>query len=84
MVFNQSDNSKYETIHLASVVCGSKTNVLKMLPLIKSAILMSQSKLNFHLFVENETKAELEKTVKIKLTNYKTNQLYIGYFLSSI
>ena len=58
-------NSKVETIHLASVVCGSKINVLKMIPLIKSAILMSQSNLTFHLFVEDETKEELQKTVKI-------------------
>lgn len=61
---------RFDAMHLASAVCGPNTTVQKILPLIKSAILMSRSKVNFHLFIENETKTELEKTVKNKIIKH--------------
>jgi uncharacterized linocin/CFP29 family protein len=58
-------------IEIALVVCGSRKMAAETIPLINSAILLSNSILNFHLIVENDIKIEFENIV-IKLHFFKS------------
>lgn len=59
-----------DVIHIASVACGNKERVKVLLPMINSAILMSHSKLNFHLIADVEPELEIENIVFFHLFNF--------------
>ena len=64
------------TIHIATAVCGEKHRAQYALPLIKSAIVNSESRLDIHLFTTSEPRAELESIVHyFKQTNQFKYQL---------
>lgn len=50
-------------MNIASTVCGGKERARYVLPLVKSAILFSNSKLNIHLFTDVATGDELKRIV---------------------
>ena len=50
-------------MNIASVLCGAKERAHHILPLLKSAILFSESKLNIHLFTDDPTGDELKRIV---------------------
>lgn len=60
---NLSSNNGEIEINIASVVCGGKNRARYALPLIKSAILFSESKLNIHLFTDLSSKKEIKMIV---------------------
>lgn len=63
-------------IHIGASICGKKEMAYSAMGLINSAIVMShQSILNFHLFVQNDTKLELKKIV-IKLNHLFPSFMY--------
>lgn len=53
-------DSNSSTIEIALVICGDKERVRKALPIIKSAILFSESMLNIHLFTDFAPREELQ------------------------
>ena len=67
MPFNFSD--KTETIHVALVACGNKTE--EALISVKSAMMFSKSKLHYHIFTDEHLKEDFHATVK--------DIIYIGY-----
>lgn len=50
-------------MNIVSVACGGKHRARYILPLVKSAILFSDSKLNIHLFTDIPTGEELKQIV---------------------
>ena len=60
---NKTDESESDHIHLALVICGKAEFADQAMPTIKSAILMSKSKLTFHVVIEDETKRALQRAV---------------------
>ena len=57
------ENEPNSTIEIALVVCGDKERAQKALPLIKTAIIYSDSMLNIHLFTDSEPREELQNIV---------------------
>ena len=55
--------NKKNVINIASVVCGGKERAKYVLPLLKSAILFSETNLNIHLFTDIATGEELKLIV---------------------
>ena len=59
---NEKASDKNE-MNIVSVACGGKQRARYILPLVKSAILFSDSKLNIHLFTDIPTGDELKLIV---------------------
>lgn len=55
--------NKKNVINIASVVCGGKERAKYVLPLLKSAILFSETNINFHLFTSITIRNELKLIV---------------------
>jgi hypothetical protein len=73
-----------DTIHIATAVCGQKHRAQYALPLIKSAIVNSESRLDIHLFTTSEPRAELESIVHyFKQTNKFQYQLIFLFITST-
>ena len=60
---SRENDSNSSTIEIAIVVCGDKERAQKALPVIKSAILFSDSMLNIHLFTDLAPREELQNIV---------------------
>ena len=79
-------DSNSSTIEIALVICGDKERVRKALPIIKSAILFSESMLNIHLFTDFAPREELQNIVifyfKISKNIYKN--VYTLYYIITI
>lgn len=60
----KSDSVENPIIHLALVVCGAVDRIYKLFPLIKSAILLSESPIYFHFVVDDLARENMEKFVR--------------------
>ena len=60
---NSSKNRIGKVMNIATVYCGGKGRARYVLPLVKSAILFSETKLNIHLFTDISTGEELKLIV---------------------
>ena len=60
---SSGENDTNSPIEIALVVCGDKERARKAFPLIKSAIIYSDSMLNIHLFTDSEPREELQNLV---------------------
>ena len=83
-----SNNKKLKVgneINIASVVCGGKHRARFALPLLKSAILFSETNLNIHLFTDFAPREEFQIIVTFLMENLKIfSKALLYYTYSSI